>query len=309
MRDFNIELFKLLRQAHLITPTERAAHPDTTILEHLKVAIIPSFVWPPKDPANLLAPFPSSSMNPSDPDGGPSSSYRHIKVNFTKGLPPFSPDHPTRRASGPSSVTQPSQSNDSVPQVTPPRPSKRRRPNPPDPAPILASEDTIVLASKSGATPCYRCVVSCRDCPYRDHRCTRCIRQKQACFTAESRPDKVLLANYAILLAKWHDKFNPKKCPSVLDARPSAPCTSVPPIKLHPHLGKKCVIDDTSAPPSPGSDSSTEVASPPSASRGLKPGSYGSLSKAIPEVVIILHPSKLRAKAKLFSQPEPSIVG
>ena len=139
MRDFNTELFKLLRQARLITPTERAAHPDTTILEHLKVAIIPSFVWPPEDPANLLAPFPSSSMNPSDPDGGPSGSYRHIKVNFTKGLPPFSPDHPTRRASGSSSVTQPSHSHDSVPQVTPPRPPKRRRPNPPDPAPAPAS--------------------------------------------------------------------------------------------------------------------------------------------------------------------------
>ena len=150
------------------------------------MAIIPSFVWPPEDPANLLAPFPSSSMNPSDPDGGLSGSYRHIKVNFTKGLPPFSPDHPTRRASGPSSVTQPSQSNDSVPQFTPPRPPKRRRPNPPDPAPILSSEDTIILASKSGATPCYCCVISCRDCPYCDYRCTCCIRPKQACFTAES---------------------------------------------------------------------------------------------------------------------------
>ena len=68
-------------------------------------------------------------------------------MNFTKGLPPFSPDHPTRRASGPSSVTQPSQSNDSVPQVTPPRPPKRRRPNPPDPAPASASEDTIILST------------------------------------------------------------------------------------------------------------------------------------------------------------------
>ncbi|PAV17580.1 hypothetical protein PNOK_0606600 [Pyrrhoderma noxium] len=281
LRDFDTELFKLLWQAHLITPTERAAYPDTTILEHLKVAIIPSFIWPPEDPANLLAPFLSSSMNPSDPDGGPSGSYKRIK---------------------------PSQSNNSVPQVTPPHPPKRRHPNPPDPAAISASEDTILLASKSGATPCYRCVISCRDCPYCDHCYTHCIRQKQVCFTAESRPDKVLLANYAILLAKWHDKFDLKKCPSVLDAGPSALCTSVPPIKLHPCSGKKHVIDDTSTPLSPGLDSSIEVASPPSAFRGLKPGSYGSLSKAIPEVVIILRPSKLRPKAKPSSQPEPSVV-
>ena len=118
----------------------------------------------------------------------------------------------------------------------------------------------------------------------------------------------MLLANYAILLAKWHDKFDPKKHPSIPDAGPSAPCMSVPPIKLRPHLGKKRVIDDTSAPPSPGSDSSIEIASPPPASRGLKPGSYGPPSKAIPEVVIISHPPKLRAKAKPSSQPEPSIV-
>ena len=224
--------------------------------------------------------------------------YRHIKVNFTKGLPPFSPDHPTCRASGPSSVTQPSQLNNSVPQVTPPRPPKCRHPNPPNPAAISASEDTIVLASKSGATPCYFYIVSCRDCPYRDHRCTYCICQKQVCFTAESQPNKVLLANYVILLAKWHDKFDPKKRLSVPDAGPSAPRTSVPPIKLRSRSGKKCVIDDTSAPPSPGSDFSIEVASPPPTSRSLKPGSYGPPSKAIPKVVIILHPPKLRAKAK-----------
>ncbi|PAV19689.1 hypothetical protein PNOK_0462300 [Pyrrhoderma noxium] len=224
-------------------------------------------------------------MNPSDPDGGPSSSYRRIK------RPLF---------------------HDSA------LPIERF-------SPISAFEDTIILASKSGATPCYRCVISYRDCPYCDHYCTHYIRQKQACFIAESHPNKVLLANYAILLMKWHDKFDPKKHPSIPDAGLSAPHTSVPPIKLCPCLGKKHVIDDTSASPSPGLDSSTKIASPPPVSHGLKPGSYGPLSKAILEVpkssvidqidfdaeadnLITFDDANLRGNTLLVELPPPSPV-
>ncbi|PAV16009.1 hypothetical protein PNOK_0886700 [Pyrrhoderma noxium] len=64
----------------------------------------------------------------------------------------------------------------------------------------------------------------------------------------------------------------------------SAPHTSVSLIKLHSHSSKKCVINDISASPSPGLDSSIEIASPPPASHGLKPGLYGPPSKAIPKM-------------------------
>ena len=130
--------FKVLRQTRNITSADRAAHPDTTILEHLKVAISPSFVWPPEDPSNLLEPFPTSY-----------SGHKRIKVNFTAGLPPFPSGHPSCRAGEPSSVISATRPNESVPQATPPRPSKRRRQNPPDlaPAPVSASEDTTILST------------------------------------------------------------------------------------------------------------------------------------------------------------------
>ena len=118
----------------------------------------------------------------------------------------------------------------------------------------------------------------------------------------------MLLANYAILLVKWHDKFDPKNHSSIPAARLSASHMSVPPIKLHPHSGKKCIINNISTPPFPGSDSFIEVASPLSTSCGLKLSLYGPPSKAIPEMVIISHSPKLQAKAKPSSQPELSII-
>ena len=119
-------------------------------------------------------------------------------------------------------------------------------------------------------------------------------------FTVESCPDKVLLANYMILLTKWHNKFNPKKYLSTLDTRLSAFYTSIPLIKLHSHLFKKYIINDTFAPLSSSLDFSIKIASSLSTFCDLKPDLYSFSFKIIPKIIIISHSSKLWAKAKLF---------
>ena len=136
------------------------------------MAIILSFIWPLKDPANLLALFLSFSINLSNPDEDLSSLYRHIKVSFTEGFPPFSSNHLTYQANSFSFMTQLTWPNDSMPQVTSLCPLKYWHPDPSDPAPVLVSKNTIILASKSGVTLCYCYIISYRDCLYYDHHYT-----------------------------------------------------------------------------------------------------------------------------------------